>query len=331
MSNQLPHKEMIDAYLTGRLSPEDSDRLMQRLEQDPALKEEFLMQKDLVNSLQSFRKQQLKARLNNIEVGSGYSFTSAAGFKFMVGAALVALLGTGSYFAYTQLSEQENVYENQAVELAEERSLRTEEEDFAQKPVAAPQPQAEEIFSPEEPGAAAEQPKETVTSPSKTIIAENTPKQNSTSTKVKQPAATATATEEPKAAKPEVIKPDVLTYFEEKDALSSSPEVEAPADQLANIRSFDTKNIEVTTKADKRYPFHYSFYDNQLHIYGDFSQVPYEVLEVNSGFNTRYYLYHNGKYYELNPNQQQISRLKELKNEKVIGELEITRAEKLNH
>ncbi len=320
---------MIDAYLTGRLSPEDSAHFMQSLEQDPALKEEFLIQKDLVASLQTFRKQQLKARLDTIEVGTGYSFTSAAGFKIVAGVAFLALVGTATYFAYSELNAVESQQEMKAINLAEEGKFSFEEKSFPKKPETTA-PQTEEIFSQEAAEASNEAKETTSALPVKkkeSIAAENAPEKSN-------PAITKPLVSEPKnsnEAKPEVIKPDVLTYFDEKDALSSSPEVAAPADKLANIRSFDAKNIEVSTKTDERYPFHYSFYNNQLNIYGDFSQVPYEVLEVNSGFNTRYYLYHNKKYYELNPNQEKISRLKELKNEQIINELEITRAEKLNH
>lgn len=313
---------MIDAYLTGKLSPEDSDRFLQSLDQDPTLKEEFLLQKDMVHSLQSFRKQQLKARLNNIEVGSGYSFTSASGFKFMVGTALLALLGTGAYFVYNQLNVPANERDMQPIELAQGSNVVLEDLSLPQKPSAILAPK-EETFAPAEhsgqPEPAEKATETTQPAPKNTVsTAEATQSEH-------------TSKEQARAGNPEIVKPEVITSFDEQDALRNTPKVEAPADNLAHIRSFDTKNIEVSTKEDKRYPFHYSFYENQLRIYGDFSQVPYEVLEVNSGISTNYYLYHDGKYYELNPKQKDISRLKELKNQKIIDELEVTRAEKLTH
>lgn len=312
---------MIDAYLTGSLSPEESEQFLQRMAKDPALKEEFQLQKDLVHSLQDFRKQQLKARLNSIEVGSGYSFTSAASFKFIAGAALLALIGTGTYLA-TQSDQEESLPNIQPIELAEQKSQHVPAYSLPLKPEALkkaePIPaEKEAIGSTEIASQPAVEKKEEKTSKAKNLPAE--------------PFAGDTAPQKAQAASPEVVKPEVLSYFEEKDALPSSPKVEAPEDKLADIRSFDIKNIEVNTRKDKRYPFHYSFYDNQLYIYGDFSQVPYEVLEVNTGSGTSYFLYHNNNYYELNPKQQTVTRLKELKNEKIIKELEITRAEKLTN
>lgn len=322
MSNQLPHKEMIDAYLTGRMSPEESEQFLQRMANDPALKEEFQMQKDLVHSLQNFRRQQLKARLNTIDVGSGYSFTSAAGFKLMAGAALLALLGTGTYFAYSQLEKEEPLPNIQPIELAEHKSQHTQAYTLPPKPEA---PKREELPLAEE---ESKERTEAVNMPAEWDKKEAAPKAQREATDA--PAGD-TGRQLTQPGKPEVIKPDVLTYFEEKDAVPTSPKVEAPEDKLADIHSFESKNIEVNTRKDKRYPFHYSFYDNQLYIYGNFSQIPYEVLEVNTGLGTSYFLYHDKNYYELNPKQQKVTRLKELKNKKIIKELEITRAEKLTN
>lgn len=312
---------MIDAYLTGKLSPEDSSRLLQSLEQDPALKEEFLLQKDMVQSLQSFRKQQLKARLNDIEVGSGYSFTSAAGFKWIVGTTLLALLGTAAYFAYNQLNLPANELEMQPIELAQGSNVVLENIRIPQKP-SATLALKEEALTPAENFATEDAAAKT---------SETMPPPADAGSTAEAALAERTSQDQARSGDPEIIKPEVITSFDEQDGMRNTPKVEAPADNLADIRSFDTKNIEVSTKEDKRYPFHYSFYENQLRIYGDFSQVPYEVLEVNSGISTNYYLYHDGKYYELNPKQKEISRLKELKNQKIIDELEVTRAEKLTH
>lgn len=323
MSNQQNYK-MIDDYLTGKLSPEESGRFMELLEQDPALKEEFLMQKDMVHSLQNHRRAELKNRLNQIEVGTGYSVPSALTLKFIAGTALVAVLGIGTYFALDH-SEAEPV--KAPVELSIQEP--------APKPAATEIPATKEI---ETPPAAIEQEKENALSKADVAKTENTkPAEEKESPKAIQPK---TSTKENKEIKPaseaantatnaEVVKPEVITFFEEQDPTGGVPLVEAPEDKLKNARKFDSQNIEVSTKTDRRYPFHYMFFENQLNIYGDFSKVPYEVLEVNTGTHATYFLYHNGNYYELNPNQRKITRLKELTNERLIQELEVTRIDKL--
>lgn len=336
MSNQTNYSELIDAYLSGHLSPQESDQLMQLLEKDPSLKEEFNLQQDMVNAIRNHRKMQLKSRLDNIEVGTGagYSLPSAAALKMVAGAALLALLGGGSWFAYQQLHTTEESAQqelNHSVDLQDERSASRAGDLTESIPAPAVRQPQEEQATTDAPAKAPEgyamatesgrEPQASETAPSVTK-AERLP-----AAEIKP---TETASEEVAIHQPEIIKPEVVTFFDEPDALDSVPEANAPKDKLNETHNFSTQNIEVTTKTDKQYPFHYMFHDNQLHIYGDFSQVPYEVLEVNTGTFTHYYLYHGGNYYELNPNQRKITRLKELKNEKIMQELEITRTQKIN-
>ena len=322
MSNQQNYK-MIDDYLTGKLSPEESGRFMEHLEQDPALKEEFLMQKDMVHSLQNHRRAELKNRLNQIEVGTGYSVPSALTLKFIAGTALVAVLGIGTYFA---------------LDFSEAEPAKVPVELSIQEPASKPATEIPATKEIETPPAAIEQEKENI--PSKAEVAKaasNKPAEENESPKAIQPKTSPKENKEVKpasetansAANAEVVKPEVITFFEEQDPTGGVPLVEAPEDKLKNARKFDSQNIEVSTKTDRRYPFHYMFFENQLNIYGDFSKVPYEVLEVNTETHATYFLYHNGNYYELNPNQRKITRLKELTNERLIQELEVTRIEKL--
>ena len=325
MSNQHNYTDMIDAYLTGQLNQEDSSRLMERLEQDPALKDEFLLQQDMVQSLQAHRRNELKARLNNIEVGTGSSFAGAGALKMVAGTALVALIGTGIYFSFNNSASQEDrditPIEITAQDISDLSSTNLPE-------IPEVKIQDNNISSAE--SKSTEELKEAPISPS--VVAEKSEKsgKKALNEEAEKPASVASSVETKKASEAaEVVKPEIISFFDEQDPSANSPEADSPEDKLNAARSFNTQNIEVTTVSDNRYSFHYMFFNNQLHIYGDFSKVPYEVLEFNSGTQTRYYLYHNGLYYELNPDQRKITRLKELKNESIIKELEITRTEKL--
>lgn len=338
MSNQPNHSELIDAYLSGQLSPEESDQLMQLLDKDPSLKEEFNLQQDMVNTIREHRKMQLKSRLDNIEVGTGggYSLPSAGALKLVAGAAILALLGGGGWFAYqqTQTPEETSQLEiNQPVNLQDENPGAEAKHLTETIPAPAEVQQQEEQAGTDAPARPQEEYAMATESEGEARPAETAaPAVNKAERlpAVDSKAAEVTPKEEFAASQPEIVKPEVITFFDEPDALDSVPEANAPKDKLNETHSFSTQNIEVTTKSDKQYPFHYMFHDNQLHIYGDFSQVPYEVLEVNTGTLTHYYLYHGGNYYELNPDQRRITRLKELKNEKIMQELEITRTQKIN-
>lgn len=336
MSNQLKHTELIDAYLTDQLSPEESGRFMQLLEKDPALQEEFKLQQETLHSIREHRRMQLKARLDAIEVGTGYSAPSATALKLLAGAALVGALSVGGWFGYQQLQENSSNDQPQTELIPAEQHLNTlESQKEESEPNSLDMESREDISSPSVEETETSTPRPADETVSEQIAAEESyeapsaRKESKPENKDTDKVNTVEPTEI-NTSRPDVVKPDVLSVFDEPDAVDSVPEADVPADKLKEVHSFSTQNIEVTTKTDKDYTFHYMFHDNQLHIYGDFSKVPYEVLEVNSGRNIHYYLYHGGAYYELNPNQQKIVRLKELTNEKIIQELEITRTQKLN-
>lgn len=327
---------MIDAYLTGQLSPEENSRFLESLEQDPALKEEFLLQQSTVKALQEHRRMALKARLDAVEVGTGFSFASASGVKLAAGTALVAILGTAAYFGYNELNQPAP---------AEYQVVLSTEEDFTSTSLIKEElPALPKAEKPTPPASAATQSASAATQKeiAETILPkpsqETEIKSEEKQVLLKEEGSSGVAEKEiekplPNPARPnsaEVVKPDVLTDFEETDITTSTPEAEVPEDQLAGIPSFDNSTIAVSTKSDSRYDFHYRFFENQLQIFGNFRNVPYEVLEVNTGLSTRYFLYHKGNYFELKPNQQKVTRLQELTDKKTIKELEITRTEKLN-
>ncbi len=326
MSNQQNYTEMIDAYLTGQLNGEESSRLMELLEQDPALKDEFLLQQDIVNSLRVHRRNELKNRLNNIETGTGVSFNGAGTLKMVAGTALVALIGTGIYFAFQQNDGEGETLNPVEVTLQPDYTPAISEapamaETSEKKEEAALQQNKEVYEEIDAPKADAPAFAPTGYQAAKDAGIKSAP--------AKVAGSVPSGAKKPAAEPAEVVKPEVISFFDEQDASANTPEANTPEDKLNTIRSFSTQNIEVSTVTDKRYSFHYMFFDNQLHIYGEFSKVPYEVLEVNTGTYTRYFLYHNGLYYELNPDQRKVTRLKELNNEGMIKELEITRNEKL--
>src|SRR5690606_34168036 len=105
MNRKLNHIEQIERYLEGNMSGEELQAFEKLLDKDPMLKSEFQLQEDIISAIKESRKAELKARLDNINVGA-YN-TGISGAKIILTGAITAAVGLGIYFY-----SQENVDEN---------------------------------------------------------------------------------------------------------------------------------------------------------------------------------------------------------------------------
>lgn len=96
--------EMMDDYLSNRLSAEDKSAFEQQVQADPQLAQELGIQKGLVEGLKQARVVELKSMLNNIPVSpvnGGSSVLTKVGTWVVV----AGLVVTGIYFYSTQEEE----------------------------------------------------------------------------------------------------------------------------------------------------------------------------------------------------------------------------------
>src|SRR5258706_4733435 len=89
--------ELIDDYLTNRLGEQERVSFEQRLGSDPALKADVDLQKHIVAGVKKTRAAELKAMLNNVPVGGGFSSGPMAG-KIAAGVVAVGVAATSLYF-----------------------------------------------------------------------------------------------------------------------------------------------------------------------------------------------------------------------------------------
>lgn len=86
--------ERIDDYLANRLTAQDKEAFEQQLAGDPALKEDFTFQQQIVKAVHHARATELKQMLNQVPVGgSGLSTGQLAATVISVG-----IVATGLYF-----------------------------------------------------------------------------------------------------------------------------------------------------------------------------------------------------------------------------------------
>lgn len=66
----MTNNERIDAYFNSDLSEVEKQNLLNDLDSNPGLKEEFEFQQEVVNGIKAYRKQELIAKLDNIQIVS---------------------------------------------------------------------------------------------------------------------------------------------------------------------------------------------------------------------------------------------------------------------
>lgn len=91
-----------------------------------------------------------------------------------------------------------------------------------------------------------------------------------------------------------------------------------PVDGISNRTSLESVHPEVVIKKDNKNVFHYQFSDGRLVLYADFSEQLYEVLELNQNGEKQIFFCFDNKFFPLNPNQFEISPLKEVQDKNLI-------------
>lgn len=294
MNRKLNHTEQIERYLEGNMSGEELKAFEKLLDKDPMLKSEFELQQDIINAIKESRKAELKARLDNINVGA-YN-TGISGAKIVLTGAITAAIGLGIYF-YGQDKAAESPSEVIQQPMIEDSNAFIQPEE---KSEAVPLSQPEQLDNP----ALARN-----TTAKEAIIEERSEEEI-----IEEEAA-------PMVATPEVTPPTPIEAFEDREGLST--EVKVPTNKLEeSLISTEVTAVEVGNEEENTNSFHYKFYNNKLYLYGDFKNIPYELIELNTVSGKSVYLYYKGNFYYLEPNQMEVSPLNQIKDQNLLGELE---------
>lgn len=294
MNRKLNHTEQIERYLEGNMSGEELQAFEKLLDKDPMLKSEFELQEDIINAIKESRKAELKARLDNINVGA-YN-TGISGAKIVLTGAITAAIGLGIYF-YGQDKAAESPSEVIQQPMIEDSNAFIQPEE---KSAAVPLSQPEQLDNP----ALARN-----TTAKEAIIEERSEEEI-----IEEEVA-------PMVATPEVTPPTPIEAFEDREGLST--EVKVPTNKLEeSLISTEVTAVEVGNEEENTNSFHYKFYNNKLYLYGDFKNIPYELIELNTVSGKSVYLYYKGNFYYLEPNQMEVSPLNQIKDQNLLGELE---------
>lgn len=298
MNKKFDYTAQIENYLEGNMSGDEMKSFESSLQKDPALQSELQFQKDIINSLKEFRKTELKARLDQVNVGS-YSGIST-GLKIALTIALSASIGLGIYY----FSNDDTAIENQTnTEQAEENIIPAIEPSNAIENEPNSLEGDENEIENSEPSTAVEEKRKDIAKNEKSA---------------------------PKEKMVTVVTPSVIESFENDEVLEENEtEIDAPKNKLENKTEEESLSaVEIKSEGEYANTFHYKFYNSKLYLYGDFKNIPYEIIEFNTVSGKSLYLYYQGSFYYLELNQMEVSPLQKINEEKLIEELDSLRVRK---
>jgi hypothetical protein len=278
--------EMMDDYLSNRLSADEKTAFEQQVQADPQLAQELDLQKNLVDGIRQARALELKSILNNIPV-SPVSGGSSMLMKVGTWAVVAGLVVTGIYF-YSTRNEESTTSE-----------LNTISE---QKPEV--KPEVAEVQETESESTTAEKKE---SSPTVTKAEEKVKKS--------QPEA------EPTPAKPIDVYVPADEEIDEKTRQYEREQLE----NIKKAFVTSSIVVETDTMS-KKYNFHYVFKNSKLILYGAFEKNLYEILEFIGEEKRTVVLFYKSNYYLLDIDKTQPTKLTPIRDKKLLKMLQATRS-----
>jgi hypothetical protein len=297
MNKNLSNEQLVGRYLDNEMSEIERLEFENQLLHDSDLKEEYNLQKEIIEGIKETRKLELKTRLDNLPINTPLYQT--IGFKSLIVASISAGIGFGAYYL---LSDPDELSMSE-VDVTQHQELTTQNEHIPTIPDAI------EPIIDEEKKAAASAKKEIQQPSAKNenpIVSKNNEQ-----------------TKEPEIIQPNVIEPDVVEEFQEEDFTSEEINVENQINDLEKVKENVESTVEIETVRDRKNRFHYRFFENKLFLLGNFSEMPYEIIELNTQAGKSYFLFYNGNFYRLETEQLKPSPLIKIENDSLVSELKI--------
>ncbi len=319
MINNTNIEESIELFVKGKLSEPALSDFKNLMQTDVSVAEEVELQKITVKAIQENRMLGLKARLNNINVGTGVSSsnvpsTFAKYFSIKSAAVIVATVSVGIgayYFTQNQLDgvttanliSQENIIADSALPPHATNEILSTNEAISNEETVT-----NVNMTPEEPSG---------TKVDTEIIVNNTIADTQTSKPVKQ-------------KKNGIKGEDMLDQkFEDGSEADISAVVPtSPASVEATVEATKTSDVDIKNIQDGKHNFHYMLKESILFLYGNFDATPYEILEFNEKGGQSIYLYYDKSFFELKTGQTEPSKLKRISDKKLLDELTASRNKK---
>ena len=272
MQQHFTHTEMTDRYLKGKLSESERVAFEEKIQQDPLLASEINLQRDIYQALGETRKMALKNRLNQVPIRT----TPWRGFPVAAAVGTLLLVGAGYYYQTSWNEPTENMASvNEEVTYLETSPLNS-------TPVTpAPIPEARVSKVADQPATA----------------------ERSRPTRPQ-------ARRAPSPKAPVIVRPDVVSEFDEDSPSVDYRDFNAPEKQALQGNNYRKEDVAIETLSDSDYDFHYQFYDNKLYLHGDFQGTPYKIIALNTEADKKLFLEFDHAYYGIGVHREAVPLVK---------------------
>lgn len=273
--------ELLDDYLSNRLSGEDKLGFEKKLEADPELSRELKIQQNFVEGIRKVRTAELKSMLNNIPVTGVQTGAESILTKTGTWIVVAGIVATSAYFLFFDKNEvAEPVQEPVTIE---------------QEKAESTQPVTVEPSEPETAPITESAKEESVVESEKETTTASTPE-------VKQPVLD--------VYDPTKEAADKATLKHEREQL----EIISKAFVTSSI-------VVETDHSNRKYTFHYMFKEGKLILYGAFEEHLYEILEFISGEKRTVVLFYKTNYYLLDIDKSTPTQLSPIRDQALLKKL----------
>ena len=294
--------ELLDDYLTHRMSEQDRSAFEEKLQADPNLQQETLLQKRLIQGIKDARVAELKSILNNVPL-SAIGPEKTVVTKIVIATAVSVLIVGGVYWFF---NEHDSPVVGRTIIPSEQPIPGNKEESTPDTETEQNQGQSNPVES----------------------------DKNQTSAGTEQSKPTLERKPTPLSAPPETTRENenkkqepVLDVY--------VPTIEESADNNAlnkdNQQVFSSKNSSLIVETDtenRRYSFHYQFRAGKLFLYGPLEKRLYEILEFFSDEKRTVFLYYKENYYLLDEKDFDIKPLTPITDPSLLKKLRESRSTK---
>lgn len=299
MNKNLSKEEFVNSYFDNDLSEIEQLNFKSKLLNDSELREEYKFQKDLIEGIKDVRRIELKNRLNTIPINT--QIYQTIGFKTIVAVCISAGIGAATYYSL----KSENFTSNSLIDIQHKNLSIGKELPIPKTPISINKNLDTNINN-------EKAIKEALVESSQSKIKLNNKKIEET------------------VIRPAIVQPKIVESFEDESLVLKSENTDNDITIISDINRNTETTIEVSKIKDKRKKFHYKFSDNKLYLIGNFNDIPYEIIELNSTKGKTYFLHYNDSFYRIISEQLKPTPLVKIENDSLINELKIIQSKQEN-
>lgn len=283
---------LIEAYFEGNISPAEKAMLDAKISSDPLLKAEFDLQQNIVKGISNTRKQELKSRLASIDLPTHTGILAGNGVKWLAGT-VAGVTIFGSVLYWSLISFDNNI---KPIDIKANHQLVFNDNSIADFPV--------------------------LTDENNNLQEDNIININSSEDPVSTEDTEVEVEEKDATAK---VQPQALMSYEDDKLFTNQNEdkLESIASREVVHNRVDKTEIELLEPFEDKDNFYYRYYNSKLYLYGDFNEMPYQIIELNNKGKKQLFLSHKEEVYIIKDNTTETTELKKLQDEMLKMEIQL--------